>query len=611
MTYLFKLVRRLAISRSSVTLPVLALLAACAGDSTSPNGETGTVAGEPAVMQVFPRSVTVETSQLVQFRGQARTLEGRFVETSLVWTASGGSIGPDGSFSASAAGMYRIFARGRGWKHSDTALVHVVPPQPKVVRLVVAPRPITVETGATRVFTASAFLDDGSPVQLGVNWSATGGTIDAAGTYTADTVPGAYHVIATNTAGTVADTAGVTVVTTVVGSSPTPGTPVLPTHARVIVTPATASLARGARQRFSAYGRSATGDSVALRITYKVTGGTITRGGLYTAGQKAGSYRVIATAGGMADTALVSLATSGTPAPTPTPVPAPTPTPAQPPIYTGRLGVPFGAFSLISSGVSATSYSMSMDGYTAGNIVSRLTQARASKMHVLMNMTGGDHNQYITGGTFDLSKWQAKMNSYNTPAIKAAVAAAVADGTIIGNSVMDEPQNTTPGKAWGPAGTMTKAKVDQLCGYVKAIFPTMPVGVVHDHRAVEPEKNYQVCDFLVSQYRLAKAPISEFREGGLAFAKRSGMAIAFSLNVLHGGTPGTACPKYGTDPSGVLCPMSPAQIKEFGQALGTGSCALAMWRYEREYFERSDIQAAFKLVADYLATLPRKGCVRS
>jgi hypothetical protein len=34
------------------------------------------------------------------------------------------------------------------------------------------------------------------------------------------------------------------------------------------------------------------------------------------------------------------------------------------------------------------------------------------------------------------------MDGFNTPAIRDAVAAAVADGTIIGESVMDEPQQS-------------------------------------------------------------------------------------------------------------------------------------------------------------------------
>ena len=170
------------------------------------------------------------------------------------------------------------------------------------------------------------------------------------------------------------------------------------------------------------------------------------------------------------------------------------------------MGVPFGSYALLGGGGLSTASTMSLDGYTADNIVSRLAHARSKGLTVLMNMTGGDHNQYMTPGTFDMAKWQAKMNSYNTPAIRQAVAAAVADGTIVGNSVMDEPQNTTPRQGLGPAGTMNKARVDQLCAYAKNIFPTMPIGVVHDYRAVEPEKNYAVCDFIVSSTGCPRAP---------------------------------------------------------------------------------------------------------
>jgi hypothetical protein len=251
---------------------------------------------------------------------------------------------------------------------------------------------------------------------------------------------------------------------------------------------------------------------------------------------------------------------------------------------------------------------MSLDGYTADNIVARLAAAPGRDLHVLMNMTGGAHSNYITNGGFDMAKWQAKMNSYNTSAIKAAVAAAVANGTIVGNSVMDEPQNATPGKSWG--GVMTKARVDQMCLYVKNIFPTLPVGVVHDHRVFEPDQNYQQCDFIVSQYRLSKGDIQSFRDGGLAFAKRSGIEIAFSLNVLHGGVPGTTCPKWGADPRGQLCPMSSEQVRSWGIALGSAGCALNMWRYEPGYFDDPDIQEAFRAVAESLAKLPRRDCLR-
>ena len=86
-------------------------------------------------------------------------------------------------------------------------------------------------------------------------------------------------------------------------------------------------------------------------------------------------------------------------------------------------------------------------------------------------LTGGGHAGYKTDGKFDMAKWQAVMNTYDTPAIKAAVSDGVADGTLILNNVMDEPSVTD----WG--GVMTKPMLDDMARIVKTMFPTLPVGV--------------------------------------------------------------------------------------------------------------------------------------
>ncbi len=254
---------------------------------------------------------------------------------------------------------------------------------------------------------------------------------------------------------------------------------------------------------------------------------------------------------------------------------------------------------------------MAVDGYSPSNVVSRIADARRMKIRLFLNMTGGHHRNYMTDGVFDMAKWRAKMDSYNTPTIRTAIAGAVADGTIIGNSVMDEPANVSLSNSWGPAGTMTKARVDDMCRYVKNMFPTLPVGVLHDHRIFEPEKGYQSCEFLVSQYRLSKGGVQEFRDGGLAWAKRNNMSIIFSLNILHGGDPGTTCMKFGDDPQGTLCPMSPQQLRDWGTMLGRAGCALMMWKYEDLYIQQSGIQVALRDVAAALAAVPRRPCTRT
>ena len=81
-----------------------------------------------------------------------------------------------------------------------------------------------------------------------------------------------------------------------------------PTLTAVEVTPATASVAAGATQQFSAVGRMSDNSTASVTVTWSATGGTVSTGGLYTAGTTAGSYRVIAVqqGGTKADTSAVT-----------------------------------------------------------------------------------------------------------------------------------------------------------------------------------------------------------------------------------------------------------------------------------------------------------------
>ncbi len=357
-------------------------------------------------------------------------------------------------------------------------------------------------------------------------------------------------------------------------------------------------------------------DSSTVSVTYGASGGTITSRGLYTAGSRAGTFRVIATARGAADTATITLAPLASVAPPPAPAPAPASAAVQSP---ARIGVPMGMAGLFTAGADRGPFAMSLDGYNAENIVARLETARGRNLRVLLNLTGGNHNNYKTHGVFDMTKWMAKMQTYNTPSIHAAIAAGVADGRIIGNSVMDEPHNDSPNASWGPPGTMTKARVDEMCRYVSAMFPTLPVGVVHDHRVFEPETGYSSCDFIVSQYRYRKTngDVKAFRDGGLAFAGRNHMAIMFSINILDGGIPRKATgtceiPETGGPGTyGRNCRMTPEQIRDFGLVLGPAGCAFTMWRYDREFFNNAANKASFAEVADSLAKVPSKPCRRA
>jgi hypothetical protein len=332
-------------------------------------------------------------------------------------------------------------------------------------------------------------------------------------------------------------------------------------------------------------------DTVAGSVLFGSTGGTVTAGGLFTAGFTAGRFLLTVTAEGQADSSAITVAEGAD----------------------SLQGISFGPFaswrdsSLLSN---TSSFNLSVDATSADVIISRINAARTKGVKLILAMTGGSHSNYLTNGVFDLAKWQAKMNTFNTSAIKAAVAAGVADGTIIGNSVMDEPNHFT----WGPVGTMTKAEVDQMAAYAKAMFPTLAMGVSQKHNSFEPTKSYSVIDFINDQYELREGDVTKFRDDGLALARRDGHAVIFSINLLDGGTIVPGCPIPETGGTGTYsnrCRVTPAQLEAWATVLGPAGCALTMWRYDTAFMSVVENQRAFQKIAALLAPLPRKACRRS
>ena len=166
-------------------------------------------------------------------------------------------------------------------------------PQPTVTEVRVTPDSVTLDPTQAQLFGASGRTAAGDSVAIDVTWSASAGPITSGGLYTADT------------------SAADAVITARLVGSQLSGT----SHVRkrrvvqLVLVPAAATLPVGGTQQFAVWGVRNTGDSVAAAVSYAATGGTITSGGLYSAGQTAGTYRVIATLnnGSLADTASVTV----------------------------------------------------------------------------------------------------------------------------------------------------------------------------------------------------------------------------------------------------------------------------------------------------------------
>ena len=289
--------------------------------------------------------------------------------------------------------------------------------------------------------------------------------------------------------------------------------------------------------------------------------------------------------------------------------------PADPAVsYTG---IPYGPYDLWETTTTLQwgpgPFTASHDnGFLPTTLAQRIAAARQKGMRLVLAMTGGP-NSVITNDKFDLAKWKARIDRLNTSAIKAAVADGVADGTIVGNKLMDEPEN----ERWG--GVPTKAMIDEMATYAKRIFPTLPMGVGHSASGFKwrAADRYRVLDWVVVQYasHYNNGDVITWRDQVLGFARNNGVRPAFSLNIMNGGfrdmTGAWDCPSTGGKGTRTTyCRMTAHQVRTYGRAIGPSGCVLLMWRYDDAFMAKATNQSAFSDVASLLNSKPRPSCRR-
>ena len=295
----------------------------------------------------------------------------------------------------------------------------------------------------------------------------------------------------------------------------------------------------------------------------------------------------------------------------------PDPSALTPQLAVTYVGIPFGPFGLWTMNTieyGPKPFTGSHNFINADTLVLQINAARAKGHRIIVAMAGGPPSRYITAGQFDLTKWKNVMNTYNKPALKTAVAAAVTDGTIIGDMLIDEPET----KQWGT--TITKAKIDQMAAYVKTIFPTLPVGVNHGPPAYKwrNTERYTKVDYVVYQYAhwVSMGNITTWKDAVLAQAQLDGVRPAFSLNVLNGGKQDKGDGLYdcvGTEMGGMgtrypNCNMTPTQIKTWGKTLAPLACAMLLWEFRAPVFTKAANMSAFTEIATLAASKPKPSC---
>jgi hypothetical protein len=290
----------------------------------------------------------------------------------------------------------------------------------------------------------------------------------------------------------------------------------------------------------------------------------------------------------------------------------------------GGTGVPFGPSDLFSGAGDLRTpapFTWTTDNTGPSDIVDLINTARVNEKKLTLVMTGGGHDNYITNAKFDMAKWKARQNLFNTQAIKDAVAAGVADGTIPFAVLMDEPNHSS----WG--GNVHHSTLDSMSRHTKSIFPTLRTGVdvTYDW---EPTLVYQSVDVLTTQYSARKGDVVVYRNAAVSSAATQKVALFFSINILNGGTDlrSTGCPMpqtggVGSTENGAVfgCKMTAGQVQSFGDALLTAvqTCGLKMWTWDMttltptgDFMTRADNKAAFNHVAATAAAHAARACVK-
>ena len=189
----------------------------------------------------------------------------------------------------------------------------------------------------------------------------------------------------------------------------------------------------------------------------------------------------------------------------------------------GRAVRPVRALERRPARSTPVAFTASQNYTSPDNVVRMIANARAAGQKLILVLTGGATKQYSTNGAFDLDKWEARIDQYNTAPIRDAIAEGVADGTVLGNSLMDEPER----KNWG--GVMTKPLLDTMAAYAKDYFPTLPMGPSHGPNGYylwRPNERYRVVDYVLNQYNywVTNGDVAAWRDKVLAQAKLDGVA---------------------------------------------------------------------------------------
>jgi len=243
------------------------------------------------------------------------------------------------------------------------------------------------------------------------------------------------------------------------------------------------------------------------------------------------------------------------------------------------------------------SFSGAVRGLHRDHPVLDLEHARRTGTRVLVAMAGSESEYKDANGHFDLAKWKLRVDRFK----QVDFAPYVADGTVIGHLIMDEPEDPTN---WNDK-LVTRDEIEEMARYSKQLWPSM-AAIIRGWPAYLKGYPFKNLDAGWAQYHVRFGDIHAFIQSNVRDAKASNLALIMSVNLLSGGGKDEGLPGYHKDKYA----LNPSQLRAWGNAIMDEPyiCAFLSWQYHEGYFTRSDIKPILDDLADRARSRPKKLC---
>ena len=274
-------------------------------------------------------------------------------------------------------------------------------------------------------------------------------------------------------------------------------------------------------------------------------------------------------------------------------------------------GIAFGDFHLAENQFNAP-YTGALRVIAPQNAKQILDKARAAGVQLVVSLTTRD-GMSEKNGNFSLTKWKNQVNRFRNLDLNSYVA----DGTILGHYLIDEPACAPchGGKA------IPGSVIEELARYSKALWPNMPTGARAPATHL-PNMQYRYLDFAWAQwegplhlpsYRMTPA---QFRDTETAAAKQRGLGLVFGLNYLDAGNGSSRLGgtyKNATTARVNRWQMTADEVRSVGAVLAAApyGCAMISWKSDSKFDSRPGVMAAKKYVADITQAHTRQTCAPS